>query len=360
MGNHAQSEPEPQRGDEVLLVDFDAGEHGHRGQYNAMLARLFRLRLERFSLAMLVSPAPVLCPQIETAPLRFALTCLVRGLLGRRTVGLLLRPLPALRGQNPRLRLKRAMLKLLRRTPGARVLTIVPFAVEPEFATIAHGWIHDLQNWDMALHTQQAASPAGQALAQDIRGRAAGRPVCCAIGRQDHDKGFDRFAALYAADPRLRQALLFAYGGKVSPPLAETARDFADHGGFGLDRFVSDAELVDLYAAADLVWCAYAPDYDQASGILGRAMQLGIPVVARRGSVIAAICANENHPCIELGDQDGGDALAAIPPRLDPHLAMSRAWQHGELSLARLAEALRAAPAWNPFAGGVMRRQVTR
>ena len=350
MGRQAQSEPQPERRDEVLLVDFDAGEDGHRGQYNAMLARLFHLRRARFSPAMLVARAPVLCPQIEAAPLRFGLTCLARGLLGRRTTGLLLRPLPALKGRSLRLRVKRAMLMLLRRAPGVQVLTIVPFAVNPGLAAIAHGWIHDLQNWDMQLEADPVAAPAGQFLGQDIRRHAQGRQICCAIGRQDREKGFDRFAALYSSSPALRDVMLFAFGGKVSHPLAEAARDFADHGGYALDRYVSDAELAELYAAADLVWCAYAPDYDQASGVLGRAMQYGIPVVARRGSVIAAVCAIAGHPCVELDDGDDWDKLAAIPPRSEPKLVRHRARQHGEVSLARLAKALRVVPAWNPFA----------
>lgn len=333
--------------DEILLVDYGAGEHGHRGQYNAMLARLFNLRRADFSRAMLIARAPVLCPQIEAAPALFALTCLVRGLLGRRTVGFLLRPLPALHGASLRLWMKRLTLMLLRRWPGAQVLTILPFAVEPALARIAHGWIHDLQNWDMQL--DQDTLSAGD-LAQDIRRAADGRSVCCAIGRQERSKGFDRFTALYGSEPALRNAMLFAFGGKVAPDLAQASRDFAVQGGYGIDRFVTDAELVELYGAADLIWCVYAPDYDQASGVLGRALQLGIPVAARRGSAIAAICANEGHPCIALDDDDGWEALVPVPPRVARDLAHSRARRHGEVSLARLAEALRAAPAWNPFA----------
>jgi hypothetical protein len=350
MSKQAQREPEPVLPDEVLLVDFDAGDHGHRSQYNAMLGHLFRLRRARFSLAMLIDRSPVLCPQIEAAPTRFAFTCLARGLLGRRTVGLLLRPLPALRGTSLRLRMKRAMLKLLRHTPGAQVLTIVPFAVEPAFTAIAHGWIHDLQNWDLQLEAYRAASPAALSLAQEVRGHAKGRPVCMAIGRQEQEKGFDRFAVLYTATPALRDAMLFAFGGRVSPELAPVARRFAEQGGFALDRFVSDDELAGLYAAADLVWCAYAPDYDQASGVLGRALQFGVPVVARRGSVIAAICAREGHPCIELDDDDGWQRLNSIPQRADSELARNRGRQHGEVSLKRLVEALGTAPAWDPFA----------
>lgn len=350
MGEQVRSEPLPDRPDEVLLVDFGAGDHGHRGQYNAMLGRLFNLRRAGFSLAMLWARAPVLCPQIEAAPLRFAITCLVRGLLGRRTAGLLLRPLPALNGQSLRLRTKRAVLKLLRRTPGAQVLTIVPFTIEPTLASIAHGWIHDLQNWDLQLEPALPAPPASGQLIQEIRRLSRGRAVCCAIGRQEREKGFDRFAGLYSASPPLRDAMLFAFGGKVSPEFAEAARIFADLGGLALDRYVTDAELIELYGAADLVWCVYSPDYDQASGVLGRALQLGIPVVARRGSVIAAICVNERHPCVELDEGAGWEALAAVPPRASPDLSRSRARRHGAVSLKRLAEALRVAPAWDPFA----------
>ncbi len=350
MSNLARSEPTTAQRNQVLLVDYDAGDEGHRGQYKAMLVRLFNIRRAGFTPAMLFSRQPVLCPQIEAAPFRFVITCLARALLGKRTVGFLLRPLPALTGSSLRLRLKRIALKLLRRTPGVQVLVIVSFAVEPGLAAIAHGWIHDLQNWDMQLDPGAAAAPADQPLAEAIRRHANGRLVCSAIGRQVHDKGFDRFAALYTADPELRDAVLFAFGGTVSAGLKPAARAVADAGGYALDRFVTDRELIEIYAASDLVWCVYAPDYDQASGVLGRAMQMGIPVAARSGSVIAAICAGEGHPCILLDDCSGGISPAAIPPRLAPELASRRASEHGKLSLARLAEALDAQPAWNPFA----------
>ncbi len=350
MGTRAQTGSPPKRPTPVLLVDFDAGEHGHRGQYNAMLARLFPIRPARFGLGLLLARAPMLCPQIEAAPAKFAIASLIRGLLGRRSVGLMLRPLPALRGRSLRLRAKRAMLKLLLQVPGAQVLTIVPFAIEPGLSSIAKGWIHDLQNWDMQLDPAPALASDGQCLAQTIRRQAAGRAVCCAIGRQEREKGFDRFAALFCASPDLRQTMLFAFGGKVSPTLTEAASAMANAGGFALDRLVSDAELAGLYLAADLVWCVYSRDYDQASGVLGRAMQHGIPVAARRGSVIAAICAHERHPCIEIDDDAGCEALATIPPRCNPDFAQGRARQHGEVSLARLAAALQTAPAWDPFA----------
>ena len=41
-----------------------------------------------------------------------------------------------------------------------------------------------------------------------------------AIGRQDRSKGFDWFCRLFAENHRLRESMLFAFGGKVSQDLA--------------------------------------------------------------------------------------------------------------------------------------------
>jgi hypothetical protein len=339
------SDPHPGTADaDVLLVDFEGGGDGHRGQYNAMLAVLFRLRAARFGWTTLLARQPILVPQIEHDPLRFLIACLVRAVPGRRTVGLLLRPLPALHGTSLRLRMKRAVLKLLRIVPGARVLTIVPFAVEPRLGEIAHGWIHDLQNWDFTLGS--AADPAAsQRTAAAIRAGAAGRPVCCAIGGQSREKGFDRFVEAWLASPELRRSVLFAFGGKVAPDLADAARCFVEQGGHALDRVVSDAELFGLYQAADLIWCAYDPSYDQASGILGRAMQFGLPVVVRPGSVIERICHAAGHPCIAFDGESDPIPLRHIPSRLAPDHARARAAEQGALSLTRLADALGVEPA---------------
>lgn len=335
---------------DVLLVDFGGGTDGHRGQYNAMLAALFTLRPAPFGPGVLRARQPVLVPQIEHAPALFLLTCLVRSLTGRRSVGLLLRPLPALEGKTLRLRLKRAMLRLLRRLPQSQVLTIIPFDVEPRFGTIASGWIHDLQNWDFALGSTVDPGESAR-VAQTLRAAAGDRRLVCALGGQSREKGFDRFAALWSRSGAVRDRYLFAFGGKVAPDLGEAAEQFAAAGGLAMNRFVSDPELFGHYAAADLVWCAYDPSYDQASGVLGRAMQAGVPVVVRAGSIVERLCHLAGHPCIVLSDADDGGLPADPPPRLARNAAQERACQQGRESLARLASALGVEPAYDPFAG---------
>ena len=335
---------------DLLLVDFGGGTDGHRGQYNAMLAALFNLRPAPFGRAMLRSRQPVLVPQIEHAPALFLLTCLLRSLTGRRTVGLLLRPLPTVEGKTPRLRLKRAMLRLLRRLPHAHVLTIVPFDAEPRFGMIASGWIHDLQNWDSALGSTVDPGESAR-VEQSLRAAAGDRRLVCALGGQSREKGFDRFAALWSGSATLRDRYLFAFGGKVTPDLGDAAERFAAAGGHAMNRFVSDPELFGHYAAADLVWCAYDPSYDQASGVLGRALQAGVPVIVRRGSIVERLCLLAAHPCIVLSDADDGGLPADPPRRVARDAAQERACRQGKESLATLASALGVEPAYDPFAG---------
>ncbi|EDX80022.1 hypothetical protein BBAL3_1179 [Brevundimonas sp. BAL3] len=69
--------------------------------------------------------------------------------------------------------------------------------------------------------------------------------------------------------------------------MAALAADFVGAGGVVVNQFISDEELSSLYGTATVVWGVYAPHYDQASGIFGRAVQYGKPILLRRGSSIA-------------------------------------------------------------------------
>jgi hypothetical protein len=319
-------------------------EDGHRADYIALFARL--LGAGRIGARALVGArGPLLFLMVEEAFWLYVLVTCVRSLLGRRTAGLLLRPLPALTGTTLRLRLKRLLLRPLRALPRVETLTVMPFAVEPRFATIADGWIDDPQQWDLgdaalADVSRWRQAPAG--LAAAVSAAAQGRRVLAAPGRQDADKGFDRFARAYAASPVLRDGWLFASAGSVRGDLSGAREPFLQAGGFSHDRQVSSAELLQLYAAAAAVWCCYAPGYDQSSGILGRAMQLGIPVLVRRGSLLQRLCESEG---IAHAPVDGAvaPALAGIGA-IDPAAGRRLRDRMRNRSVARLRQALALEP----------------
>lgn len=324
------------------LLIHTVSEEGHRGSYLSLLSQLLNGARARNLGQMLFTAKPLLLLSIEASA--FSLYCLiapVRALLGRRTVGLLMRPRPVVMGKSIRLRIKRLLLKLLRRLPRIQTFTILSFSIEPRFADVADGWIHDPQIWDLTPE-ERANSPG--ALFADIRNAANGRRICCAVGRQDQNKGFDWFADLYARNAALRDSILFAFGGKVFGMAETYLPAFAQAGGFACNRFVTDAELLDLYAAADLIWCAYDPDYDQASGIVGRAAQLGIPVVVRRDSLAHRLCQVEGLAHIAIEASTDWQHLTDLPAREDQRQAVARTQRLREESLNRLREALGITP----------------
>lgn len=320
----------------AIYVDIGDGLEGHRAHYGSLLPPLIGARRARLDWRTILARQPILISMIEESFLGYVLACLARAAMGRVTAGLLFRPLPPLREKGFRLGLKRLVLQALNALPAVRTMTILPFSLEPGFARLARGWMHDPQLWDLYVPGDERPGHVEGALAASIREAAAGRTICCAIGRQDSDKGFDHFARLWLNYPALHRDMLFVFGGKVTPGFARLAQDFAGAGGLAFDRFISDEELFDLYAVADVVWSCYAPSYDQASGIFGRSLQLGIPTMVRAGSLIHKTCVDLGVPHLAIGAQTQGDDFRALPPREDHAKAAARGRAMALESLARL------------------------
>lgn len=328
---------------QVTLYDSYEGSEGHRAEYYALFARVLGTQRTASLLRALLTRQPVLVGALEASLGRYFVIGLVRALLGRNTVGLLFRPLPVLDPVTLKLKFKRAVLRAMLHLPRVSTMTILPFSLEPRFAEVAASWIYDPQFWDLHYPGDEGVGAPGP-LAARVRAAAAGRSICCAIGRQDIDKGFDQFVQLYCHRADLRKDWLFAFGGWARSEIDDQQVQLAAVGGFGHPGYIDQAELLDLYACADLVWCSYAPDYDQASGIFGRAVQLGIPVIVRSGSLIHRFCVSEQIAHIAYSGQPGEFSVAAAPAGQSPVTAAARARGQAHLSLARLRYALGLTP----------------
>ncbi|WPE21013.1 hypothetical protein [Shinella zoogloeoides] len=288
---------------------YSRSEAGRRPAYFRVLERVFGARRARLR-SLLFARAPVLFLMVEEVFLLYVLVGLFRTLLGRRTVGLLLKPGPLAVSPRWGNRWRRAVLQRLKRCRAVRTLSIVPFSVLPPAAAIADGYIYDFQLWDLSEEERKAVN------ALRAERRPGDRLVLTAIGSQCGRKGFDLFADIYARSARLRACYQFIACGKVAVADAEHAEVLREGGGVTVDRFISDAELLGAYAASDAIWCFYPRTGDQAFGILGRAAQLGLPVVVREGSLGHRLCAIEDVPHLAAKMEGLSARLAgSLPPR---------------------------------------------
>lgn len=322
-----------------MILLFSRREDGHRRAYLDFFARLFDGRRVR-ARDLWLAPEPVFFMMVEENFALFAAVATLRSAFGRRTVGLLFRPLPALRGTGMRLALKRRVLGLLKRLPPVSTLTILPFSVEPDFARIADGWIYDPQLWDLTERERKIGTPpmASDSYLAGLHGAAGGRRIIAAVGRMDRAKGFDTFARAYSRSAELRAASLFVSCGRIKTEIADDGAALTRAGGVVVDREISDDELLEAYAAADAVWCCYAPDYDQASGVLGRAVQLGVPAIVRAGSLIERFCRLEGVPHLAIDPARFDNLPLSLAPR-EPDRGQALAMSMAEHSVPVLARA---------------------
>jgi len=322
---------------------YTASLGGHRKSYLELVLKLFPSK--RVDAKELFRPTSlVLFLMIEDSFMLYFLVCMWRSLIGKETAGLLFRPKPVVESASLRLKIKKIALYYLKKKSNVKTILIVPQSAHPKFLDISDGWIYDFQFWDlqesdyqmfMDIKSGNNIAPLFSAI-HELRGN---RNVLCALGRQDRIKGFDVFANTYINEKDVRSKFLFAYGGKVKG-FDKLADKFENAGGFGDNRFVSDDDLISLYAASNLVWSLYAEDYDQASGIFGRAVQLGIPVIVRRGSLIHQICEIENIPNLPTTKDDTSKLSTIAVQAVDVKQGKEFRDRFKEQSIKQLSEIL--------------------
>jgi hypothetical protein len=206
----------------------------------------------------------------------FLAVSLMRSLIGRRTAGLFLHPNSCLE-RGMRAKVKYLLFFVLCRIPGVSVISILPFDSMPGMDRVATHCVHDPQLWDQVDNPP----PVDPEVKARILALANGRPILAYLGWATEQKGFPFLARVVAARPSLVDDMLIIAAGKIHQHCQDAAAGLAAAGAVIWDRFVTDAEMAALYDVSTLVWVCYAPGYDQASGIFGRAIQAGRQPVIR-------------------------------------------------------------------------------
>lgn len=284
---------------------------GHRGAYADYAKNLLGGEPSNMRKSLFKS-SPVLFLMADHKIHYYFLAALFRALSGKRTVGLLFRPVPAVQAQTWSQRGKKILLKLLKELKQVKTLSIIPVPLVPETVEIVDGWIHDLQLWDLGLKERKLfddlraglvheSHPAMQFYRQ-IKKSANGKPTMISLGAQGKEKGY---SILADAVPLLAKNDWFVVAaGRVVEDQKEKTLVFLENRMMSVNRYLDDDEMIAAYAAADVVWCLYDPSYDQASGILGRAVQLGVLPLVRQGSLSEDFCSAENIPHLAAKGSD--------------------------------------------------------
>lgn len=292
-----------------LDLVFVSSSEGHRKHYAHFLANQLGLTALCAPLGLIIIYRLIKCRQLLLATiddhiLVFSLILLCRSLLGKRSVVLFLSPQRCFLTVRFKYRVRRWLFMALKCLPRTMILTILPFTVDQRYAEVAHAGVADPQLWDLLTESQGQEADTSPAPCLDwisqLRQKAAGRKIVTLPGTLSALKGFDYYTQLVVHDPTLLEKYMFVAAGKVSPDMRSFAELFMQSGCHLTDRVLSDAEIEYLYKHSDFIWACYSPDYDQASGIFGRALQYNIPVFVREGSLVHFLAASIDAPAIGI------------------------------------------------------------
>ncbi|MHA2939517.1 hypothetical protein ACXJY6_14640 [Vibrio sp. RC27] len=271
-------------------------ESGHRLDYINFCSQY--MNGERVSFKnMLTRKEPLLFLMIEENFFLYVLISLFRILLKRKTSGLLFRGVECTRGNSLRLKIKKNVLILLKYFENSKTISIIPFYLDRNLSDICDDWIYDFQFWDKEYLESQCNKLEVSRHEHEIKRIAAGRKIVSAIGKQDVNKGFDKFIEM---SKKNNEKLLFISAGKISDNCRHFINDIDDKNILFIDSFISNNQLVALYRSSDFIWNLYSPQYDQSSGVFGRTLQYKNKPIIRKGSVLEKIALAEKLDHISL------------------------------------------------------------
>jgi hypothetical protein len=310
------------------------GPSGHRAEYQSLFTTHFDLEpsLGRISGAVrkrLIKADRLLFATIDDDLFGYLWVSVLRAVSGRRTVGIYLRPQSCL-ARGAKAFVKRVLLGFLRRLRGVTTLSSIPFDLLEGQEKFVSGWLHDPQLWDL-WEMPDLANPA---MEENIKSLATGRPVLAFLGHISTLKGFPVLTAMVAARPDLARQYLIIVAGTLENDCRNEVDQLVRLGVKVWPRRIEDSEMAEIYKNAALIWACYAPSYDQASGIFGRAIQRQRMVVLREGALISRYADVLDHPYLALPDDAAvaADRLAGAKVLAVPKHSVLAEWRAQSLA----------------------------
>ncbi|MER8887043.1 hypothetical protein [Mesorhizobium sp. M0816] len=277
---------------------------GHKGSYLVTLGEIFGMqkafgRIDTKMAYKLLACSELLFATLDEHIFSFVFFSLARSLLGKNTVALFLRPEQCFLPGKAKYRMKWLLFRALRHLPGLTVVTITPFNVVDRYAQVASAGVHDPQYWD--LHDGMSVLwPKETSLSAHVRSMAGRKRLCTATGVLNAGKGLEFLADTLEQFPEIKEHTQIVVAGSANAHTRSLLKRLSDAGSIVVDRLLSDGELLSLIGASELIWACYDPRYDQASGIFGRAVQLGSVPIIREGAIVSRLASESGIPSFQV------------------------------------------------------------
>ena len=289
-----------------MLIDFNRNEEklvyavndsGHRRSYLDIFEGMFGLdilvgRSSIPTLFRLIRAKTILFATLDDDIFSFVFVASVRSLFNKPTVALFLRAEKCFESSKWHYFFKRITFSLMRNFRGLNIATITPFSSAPQYKKIANMGLYDPQYWDIYDDPDFNKSKSTD-LSLMIENQSNGRKVCCILGALTSIKGLSFINDTLEKYPEIMNQILFVFAGKSTAFESNIMDSLKEKDTLVVDRFTSNDEISSAYKVADIIWCCYAPEYNQASGIFGRAIQLNKCVIVREDSIVSQLSEKE-------------------------------------------------------------------
>lgn len=289
---------------EKSFVHID-NELGHRKAYLELFVDLFDFspsigKISNKNRLSLISAKSVLFATVGISYKRHLLVCIARSILLKPTVSLFLGAGDYTKKRQSRFfALNYILLKIWKSLPKQKVLSILPYDIDSSSKKFTNAYIYDPQLWDMSIKKLKKPLPSTQ-LSLKAKEKSNNRKILIFLGKITLYKGFD-----YLIDftENNKKDVFVVVAGRMTKECKPLGEKLKSAGMMVVDRFISDEELFSLYQIADFAWSYYKPEYDQSSGIYGRAIQLGVIPIIRADSIISKLSKSIGCTAITLNDK---------------------------------------------------------
>lgn len=296
---------------------FEKSSLGHRGEYSNIFSIILEgKQITGFSqinlLKLLKSPA-VLFSSCDDYIVCFFVISLLRAWFGRPSVAIATRAEAIYKPLTLKIKIKKLIYKLIRKNNRIKVLSTLPFYVEPRLREVVDDWIYDPQFWDLYYLKNKFKREITVLRVKCLKfgGVHENKLKLVLPGKISIRKGAKFMMDIFLSSQQIRKRFLFILGGEILDLNNDEISNFKKAGGYVIGRSPSFEELLDLYRLSDIIWCCYPRTFNHSSGIFGRALQLGVPVVVRKKSYLSYFNMPNSMRCtLEYGDTQGAvDAL---------------------------------------------------